>query len=248
MCCHWYDHEYMSQYEDNVDCFVLHRDYSPKSEKSVFIPLGCPVYRATKENPELRTQFGLPLDATVLTTIGFLTRWKSIPELAMAMLNAIAGHPKLHVRIHTPWPYDDAGAGAEEASVRAVMNAHGCKNMSFSKEFLPEHEALDLAHASDLGFVFHGFHTRSVSAATKQFVSAGRPLVVTGSSHASDLRMGVVRIGSFDPAEFAREVVSVATNTEAMAGLQRDATHEYDRLNMDVVAKQYVELFEQLLR
>jgi len=60
--------------------------------------------------------------------------------------------------------------------------------------------------------------------------------------------MGVVRIGSFDPAEFAREVVSVATNTEAMAGLQRDATHEYDRLNMDVVAKQYVELFEQLLR
>ena len=246
LCCHWYEYEFMRQYEHLVDRFVIHREYAPKHCTSTVVPLGCPVYEPSGSRDELRQRFGLPLDKTVLTTIGFLTRWKAVPEITKAMLDAIEGFPALHVHIHTPWPYDTEGVDNEEARTREVMARHGCKWITFSKNFLPEQGVLDLVRASDLGFIYHGFHTNSVSAATKQFVSARRPLVVTPSSHSSDLEGGVVR-ASFEPTNFAEVVVAVATNPEWRSRLQSEMEIEYARLNMTATATKYLELFESLV-
>lgn len=250
MCCHWYEYEYMRQYEGHFDQLVLHREYERKATRSTVIPLGCPIYvPGSSTRNEIRSKFGIPVDATVMTTIGFLNRWKAIPKLAKSMLDAVAlfGDANLHVHIHAPWPYEADDAKIEEARVREVMTAHSCKKISLSTDFLSEKETLDLAWASDLGFVYHSFHTHSVSAATKQFVSTRRPLIVTESNHASDLRGGVVQASGGDVSAFARSVVAVAMDEVRLPDLQREVEREYIRLNMMAVASQYAFLFEKLL-
>jgi glycosyltransferase involved in cell wall biosynthesis len=248
LCCHWYEYEYMRQYDNFVDRYVIHRDYGPRHPQAVIIPLGCPLYTPVAPQADLRKRFDLPVEATILTTIGFLNRWKAIPDLTRSLLNAIEAYPNIHVRIHTPWPFDgqNYGSDIEEASTREVIAKHQCKRVSFSTDFLPEEQTLDLVRASDLGFIYHPFHTHSVSAATKQFVSARRPLVVTGSTHSSDLRGGVVRVGTFDAMSLARLTVATATNADALARLQIEIEREYERLNMNTVARQYMALFETL--
>lgn len=246
MCCHWYEYEFMQQYVDLTDQFVIHREYPARHMQSTVIPLGCPVYDPPPDRSALRSRFDLPANATVLTTVGFLTRWKLMPEIAHAVLGAVAQYPDVHVRVHTPWPYDDTDAKREEDRVREVLRPHAGR-ASLSTEFLSEGDLLDLVRASDLGFVYHGFDTWSVSAATKQFVSARRPLVVTGSSHASDLTGGIVRTHTFDPVHFAQSVASVVANRTWTAYLQKEMEQEYERLNMTAVAKRYIDLFEKLL-
>jgi len=250
-CCHWYDYDHMREhYWNAVDRFVLHRDgYGNLMPGSVVIPLGCPVYEPNAGRTALRAKLGLPAKATVMTTIGFLARWKRLPEVALAMLNSIANHPDLFIHFHTPWPYYNEDAKQDEPIIRDIIehHEHG-KRLKFSTEFLPEKDALDVAFASDLGFVFHPFHTHSVSAATKQFVSARRPLVVTNSSHANDLRgnVGIHRVDTFDVWAFARAVVEIALDKTRLEVLQQGMVEEYKRLNMNEVARQYIELFKEV--
>lgn len=246
-CCHMYDPNYMWNYEGLVDRFVIHRDY-PVTHNTTIIPLGCPVYipgEPGHEKETLRAKFDLPQGKTILTTIGFLTPWKAIPTVARAFVEAVTGHPNLFVNFHNPWPFDTDGVQGEENTLLEVI--YGNPQFKFSKEFLPEDQTLDLAWVSDVGFTLHNIHTGSVSAATKQFVSARRPLVVTNSSHASDLRKGVERVDSFDCGTFARAAVALAEDAARRAALEAEMTLEYERMNMDAVARKYVALFEALV-
>ena len=87
-------------------------------------------------------------------------------------------------------------------------------------------------------------NTGSVSAATKQFVSGRTPLVITGSSHASDLQGGVVRVEGFDPADLAEAALSLARDERRRAALREEAEREYARLNMNEVARRLAELLQ----
>jgi hypothetical protein len=242
-CCHFYEPNYMWHYEGLVDRFVIHREY-PVTRNTTIIPLGCPLYEATAPKEALRERFGLPLGKTILTTIGFLTPWKAFPTIARAFVEATAGHDNLFVNFHTPWPFDTGGVQAEEDALRAIIDQN--PQFKFSKEFLPEEETLALARASDVGFNLHNIHTGSVSAATKQFVSARRPLVITSSNHVSDLKRGVLKVDSFDCGTFARAAVSLAENPQQRQLLEEEMGAEYERINMNAVARKYLALFEAL--
>lgn len=248
-CCHWYDHGHLSWYEQHgwVDTFVVHREYASMSGRAAIIPLGCPVYEPKRTRSQIRQQLEIPEDAVVIAMIGFLVRWKLIPEIVEASLNAMMLHPKLHLYVHAPWPFNTWEASVETPRIQDIIGRHVAGGQAhFSTEFVPEEATLDIAYAADLGLVFHPMNTSSVSAATKQFVSARRPLVVTNSSHAADIHGGVHRVDTFDAGAVARAAVAVATSPERLAALQVEAEHEYERLNMDAVAKRYVELFERL--
>jgi glycosyltransferase involved in cell wall biosynthesis len=246
-CCHWYDRGYLDyQYAGLADVYVLHREYPNKHENTVIIPLGCPVYEPAASQKELRDHLGLPLDKTVLTTIGFFAAWKRLPELLAALLDAIEPHPRLFVHMHAPHPFNGGDAQHLEPAIFELLMTHQARDrVKYTTTFVPEKEAIDIAHAADIGFLFHPIHTHSVSAATKQFVSARRPQIVTNSSHADDLREGIVRIGTFDPPEFARQAVATALSP-MMADVQRGSEREYARMNMDAVAEDYAALFGSL--
>lgn len=250
-CCHWYEHVHMQWFTEHgfVDALVVHRDYGATHAQTVMIPLGCPVYESTESRAALRARFGLPERATVLTMIGFLVRWKLIPEIVEAALIAMADHPDLHLHVHTPWPFNTWEAQAETPRIESIIAHYPAgARAHFSTEFVPQQTVLDIAHASDLGLVFHPMHTGSVSAGTKPFVSARRPLVVTNSNHASDLLDGAHRVDTFDAGAVAREAVRVATSPELLGELQAGIVREYGRLNMDAIARRYIEVFEGLSR
>jgi hypothetical protein len=251
LACHWYSEWVPHEYGQLVDLFVCHRYYEGRTfgQKVVEVPLACPVYEPKTTRAELRAKLGLPApgDALVLTTVGFLTAWKRTPEVVGCLLGQLPETPRTFVHVQAPWPFDVASAGAqeEEALLRLTMARYEGR-MRVSTEFLPEEDLLDLVHASDLGFVFHGRDTDSVSAATKQFVSARTPVVVTNSTHASDIFQGVHRVGGFDPTLFAMEVARVAGDAEERERLRAGMAMEYERINMDTVAKRYVEELRKL--
>ena len=246
LCCHWYEHDYLREYCGLVDRFVLHRTYPLRHTESVVIPLGCPVYEPPADREALRQRLGLQPGTTIMATIGFLSRWKQLPEIAAAMLNAMLPHPSLWLVMHTPRPYYPEGQ--DEARLRHLFTTHPAgTRVRFSTDFVPDHETLDIAYAADVGFLYHPIHTGSVSAATKQFVSARRPLVVTGSAHAWDLKGGIERVDGFDAWTFAQRTVELALDRDKQARLRGEMQREYDRMNMHTVAKQYVDLFRSLL-
>jgi hypothetical protein len=146
------------------------------------------------------------------------------------------------LRIHTAIPFSTT----VEPTYELIRVRTAIKRGRHSTDFLAERDLLDLVHASDLGFVFHPIHTGSVSAATKQFVSARCPLVVTSSAHASDIDNGILRVNSFEPSDLAKEVRRVAEDSELRVRLTEGMASEYNRLNMNEVATRYLELFEEL--
>jgi hypothetical protein len=245
-CCHWYARDTLSAYSGLVDAFVVHRSCSePSAPRTVEIPLGCPTYQPSESREALRERLGFQSNDTVITTVGFLVRWKQIPQTLDALLSQTSNH-RIVFQVQTPWHFSNQESKGEDESVRAILARYPNARVKFSTEFLPEKELLDRVHASDLGFVFHGQNTNSVSAATKQFVSARTPLVITESSHGTDLRGGVVRVPGFDAAIFAREVLRVAEDPARLDGLRRAMMDEYARINMDAVAGKYLELFRSL--
>lgn len=246
-CCHWYAIETLSAYQDVVDAFVVHRPCSdPTPPRTDVIPLGCPTYTPTESRDALRARMGFLENDIVVTTLGFLARWKQVPQTLDVLLSQ-AKDPRLLFQIQMPWHFSDQDTSrAEDTTVRAVMARYPQARVRFSTEFLSEKELLDRVYASDLGFLFHGQHTNSVSAATKQFVSARCPLVITESTHGADLRGGVVRVPGFDPAHFASEVLRVAGDVRIRDELQTDMKNEYDRINMDTVAGEYIKLVRSL--
>ena len=242
-CCHNYRLDYVVPFLPLVDRFVLHRFYDDVPPNSVEIPLGCPVYVPGENREQIRARLALPKDRLVITSLGFLADWKRWGEIVEAVAAEISDIAFLQINTAIPfWPNHET-VERDTARVRAAL-VQGLGQHSI--EFLPERELLDRVYASDLGFVFHPIHTGSVSAATKQFVSARCPLVVTGSSHASDLDGGVVRVESFDPHVFAREVRRVAADKGLHARMREGMAREYDRLNMDVTAARYVQLFKEI--
>jgi glycosyltransferase involved in cell wall biosynthesis len=250
LCCHLFSPQVIAWADHGlVDALVTHRDYgrSARGPHIVQIPLACPVYTPSIGRAELRARFGFASDAIVLTTLGFLAQWKRLPDLLKSLLSAAASDQNFIFQIQTPWPFANREmAAAEEVRVRDVLSRHAGDRVRFSTEFIPERDLLDRVHASDLGFVFHGQHTLSVSAATKQFVSARCPLVITDSTHSSDVNGGIVRVSGFDPSRFASEVIHVARDAAMRERLGIEMAGEYARLNMDTVAAQYLELFRSI--
>jgi hypothetical protein len=255
LCCHWYAPTAFSTAAlRTVDRFIVHRKYDGlKHPKFVEIPLGCPVYEPKVSRAELRQQFGLPQNDLVITTLGFLSPWKRIPEVLGDLLFGSRlcnnhGRPMYSsatFQVLTPLPFNDT-SDAQAQAVYEVLAKYPNAPVIFSTTFRPEQELLDRVYASDLGFLFHGQHTGSVSAATKQFVSARCPVVVTGSSHAADLNDGVVRLDEFNTVKFAHGVLTAASNADYLAQLRHGIAFEYERLNMNAVAHRYIDLFNSL--
>jgi glycosyltransferase involved in cell wall biosynthesis len=237
-CCHWYLYNVLGAYRDLVDAFVVHRPYG---NQTIEIPLGCPIYEPETGRLDLRARLGFQPDDIVVTTLGFLSQWKKIPATLEAILSK-AKNSRLVFQIQTPRHFSNQESEHEEVAIRAVMAKYPQVQTRLSTDFLPEKDLLDRVYASDLGFVFHGQNTDSVSAANKQFVSARCPLVITESTHGADLKGGVVRVPGFDVAVFAAEVLRIAQNADLRDRLRGDMADEYARINMDVVAEKYMEL------
>jgi len=243
-CCHWFARRVLDDWP-LVTRFVVHKDYGIRDKRVVRIPLACPVYAPIESKEALRQRLGLPQGKVIITTLGFLSTSRRFPELARELLSAASDHPDIFINFQTPLPF--VYTKDETPALRAAMGRFDKSRWRLSTEFLEDPRALtDYVYASDMGALYHPAHSESASAAAKQFVSAQRPLVINMSSHASDLQGGFVRVSDFNIGNLARVAIELACDRDRLDDLQLQAQLQYARINMNVVAERYVQLFESL--
>jgi hypothetical protein len=246
--CHYFSAGVASDYK-NVDLFILHREYLDRSKVSgrnfAIIPHGCPVYDVMseirrneyRERKEWAGRF-------VVTTIGFLSSWKQTGMIVESLLRTIANKDVLFV-VHGSRPLGTTVPPPDEPKLR-LLEQRFPGRLQFTTDFLPEEDLLDFISASDLGFVYHGVDSGSVSGATKQFVSARMPVVITSSSHASDLKKGIVRVSGRDATSFCREVARVIDNVTLQEHLKLEQEQNYIELNWEVTGDKFVDVLSKL--
>lgn len=239
LCCHYLD---SATLEISADIHVVHRVYGLATPSMRLIPLGCPVYEPSESRAGIRQRLGLPVDRPIVSTVSFLTQGKSIPAVVDALLKRL--DPEIHLQLILP-PSFHGPDEAEEDNLHDAIEPHGFHRVTWIKEFIPERELLDRLYASNLGFRYTPTDTGSVSAATKAFVSARCPVVVTKSTHTADIEDGVLRTSSFDVWEMADAIARIIGDMRMLDNYAMGTRREYERLNMKAVAKQYLELFEE---
>jgi hypothetical protein len=242
-CFHYCDKDFLRRLADSSDVLVTHRDYGIPHPKVKIVPLACPVY-LPGNSADLRREHGLPADKTILTTLGFLTPWKRMVELTQHLLPLLEQHGML-LQILSPTHFSGDQNREGERLQRLVQ---GKSAVLWRPNFLPEEEVLERASASDLGLMYHGQHTGSCSAASKTFVSARCPLLVTPSNHDSDIRDGAARVRSFDLAEFAERAVELVRDASKLAALRNGMERDYERMNRAAVAQQYLDIFRSIAK
>ena len=244
LCFHYLDDTLYRRLRHRAHAMVRHGDYGIHDARLHEVPLGCPVYEipSTERRSELRRQFGLPQQATVITTVGFLSPWKQIPETVMQLVNRLP----VNTHLQLVCPSHFSGESSHETSrLSAIVDSYPM-SITWTSRFIPRSELLDRVAVSDLGFVYHPVNTGSRSAATKPFVSARCPVVVTNSNHASDVREGAYRVSSFDIGDFVHTVVSAARSPTMLESLKAGMQRDYERLNTRRVAEQYLNVFRNI--
>jgi len=238
LCCHYFDGATTMRYGGMADHFVLHRPYPGAGDdrRASVIPHACPEYNVP-DHASLRERYGVPQGATVYTTFGFLVPWKRLPEQIWSLADGLP--ERGFIQVLTSHHFSGKNE-SEEREIKSILAP--LKDRSFfTTDFLDQRTISDRLALSDLGFVFHPHHTGSVSGVTKQFVSAQCPVVMTHSSHSSDLREGVVRVQSFYVAQFVKAVLAVDDST--IESLRAGMAREYDRLKSTAIAGKYLNLF-----
>lgn len=239
VCFHYLDPSLLNRISPYASSLVQHRDYGLSHPLLRHVPLACPVY-SPGDRRALREKYGLPQDKAVIMTAGFASAWKKLPETVTALLPGLGDY--LHLQLICSQHYSDQ-LGSEIARLRYAIGSDNRARLV--SHFVPTLELIERADASDLGFVYHGSNTGSVSAVTKQFIAARCPLVVTSSNHASDV-LAAEHVPGLDLTNFVTRVLQLARMPEKLAQMRADAEIDYARLNMQRVARQYLEIFAGL--
>lgn len=239
ICFHYCDAALVRRYEDKADVLALHREYGIKSPKIRQVPLACPVFDPP-DREALRKKFGF--NKPVLTTLGFLSRWKRIPDITRLLLPAVKKRGAV-LQLLCPTHYS-GDTSQESAKLKQLIR--GESSVVWISDFLPEQEMLERAAASDLGFVYHGENTGSCSAANKMFVSARCPLLLTSSSHDADVKHGAEHLPSFGMPAFARRAIQLIGEKGRLDALRQGMEKDYALMNQARVAQQYLDLFSEI--
>jgi glycosyltransferase involved in cell wall biosynthesis len=240
-CFHYCDPNFFRRFVNYTDLLVTHRDYGISHPKLRQLPLACPTY-TPPNRAELRSKFGFPEDVKVLTSLGFLTRWKKIPELVTQLLPELA---RRNIKLQLLCPMHFSGDPHREMD-RLRKLVQGQSSVIWHSNFLPEQEMLERVAASDLGLVYHGEDTGSCSAANKMFVSARCPILLTSSNHDSDVQHGAEHLKSFDLGQFAQRALELIEDEQKLAALRIGIERDYELLNQRAVAQRYLELFKEI--
>lgn len=224
-----------------ADILITHRDYGIRHPKLRIIPLACPVYEPPTDITELRRKHGLPEGKVLITTLGFLTAWKKIPDLIQQLLPELERRGAvLQALCPTHFSGDATGEGQK---MQRLVN--GKASVVWKSEFLPESDMVERVACSNLGLAYHGENTGSCSAANKMFVAGRVPLLLTCSTHDSD-HAGAEHMRGFDLVTYAKRAAELAHDPDVLKRLREGSQQDYGKMNQAVVARRYLELFREI--
>lgn len=208
--------------------------------------MGCPVFPERNINQQ-KAKLGVPIHATLMSTFGFLVKWKRTDEVVLHLAPLMRDDPSLYLQLLCTYNgFADPSEGQRmEQTIRNQAAAYGLNDrLILVTDWLSRDEINERLSASDVGFLFAPMHTGSSSAANKDFIAARVPLVLSDSNHHWDIRQGVIRTtGTLDVLSFVQTLVSVARDKSLCERLRGEMRDLYSKQNWDVAVNRHVELY-----
>lgn len=244
---HHFDLGVYRSFGDIVDLFIVHKGENEQLPKVVSLVQGCPVF---PEVPKIvaRQEFGIPEDAHVVASFGFMLPWKRIPETVTAFFSYLQTDSKCYLQLlHSIHESEsDYGAACELEMWRLIRERNLESQVYFTTQFLPIDVVNRRLQASDVGILCGNISTGSSSASAKAYVSARVPIVASDINHYRDLSSGVVWVNP-DPTSFVASVVSILQDVSQLNRLREEQRQNYQEINYDTVAQRHVDLYQQVV-
>lgn len=224
---------------------IVHRP-TPSATDAYVVPMPCTVAGVIQSRAALRRRFGLPEDATVISTVGFMIPWKDHPKIVEALIPWISSDPSVHLQIIASEHFNESLSGyaksCREQIARLAATVLGDR-IHHIDGYPSDFELVERLAASDLGYVWCPFDTGSSSAAAAQFTTARCPLVASDSSHYAFLGTGIVRSPKGSMPAFVELIRRTSGDAATLADLRTNQRAMYRERNYLATALKHLEIY-----
>ncbi len=235
---------------NKISCSLL-ESYGVSSEKIHLIPHGCP------DVPLVSSQQAKPLlgldDKVVLSTFGLLSKGKGVEYVIKALPKILKKYPNtLYYILGVTHPQVKKTEGETYRNMlRELSKDLGVQDhVKFLNRFLKKTELIKYLQASDV-YITPYLSPNQVSSGTLSYaLGAGKAVVSTPYLHAKEaLSEGRGVFCEFQNAQsIADSVLSIVGNPLYQKTLELNAYRYSRAFTWSIVAKQYLDLFDQLTK
>ncbi len=225
--------------------------YDVPKEKVKLIPHGCPDVPLVNSS-ELKAALGLK-DKIVLTTFGLLSRGKGIEHVIEALPEIIKEEPRIVyyvLGVTHPQVKKTEGEAYRNRLLRLAKNLGLRRHVRFLNRFLSKAELMNYLQATDV-YITPYLSPNQVSSGTLSYaLGAGKAIVSTPYLHAKEaLCEGRGIFCDFNnSASIADRILDIIGNKPLRRLLEQRAYNYSRQFTWPLVAKMYLELFDELTR
>lgn len=186
------------------------------------IPIGVQEYRLP-DRQYIRAGLGFSR-APVIGFFGFVYRHKGIENLVLAARLLRSRFPELVLYLLAAEGLNEGSRQAFEA-IKRFFNENGLwEGVRLEMSYLPHDEVVRRLHAVDVNVLpYRELEGVQASAAVRTLLAALRPVIVSDTSHFSDLNDEVLKMPDSSPETIARTVEGLLADTEAQRQLVEKA-------------------------
>lgn len=229
---------------NGIHAVVIHR--LPKLLQDAHVlPMPCPPQEGEVQHNGLRQRHGFPIDAFIVSTVGFMLPWKMTVEVVSHLLPwlALRSHVYLQIIAAQHFAPDAVDYMRKCSKTLATLSTEVGGRIRHVSHYPSDQEVLERLLLSDLGYVYCPFDTGSASAAASLFVSARCPLVTSDSTHYEHLMCHAIRVPKDDLGRFAKTVVATAKDPDLLLRLRESNEFLYAEANYMECAKKHMEIY-----
>jgi len=230
---------------------ILADDYGIEAEKLRTIPHGVPTVPKKSDTQDKRD---LKLEGRkVLATIGLLSRGKGIEYVIEAMPAVLEENPEaIYLILGTTHPHirQKEGEAYRKKLMRRVEELGLKDHVKFNNRFLTQREIIRYLHATDIYITPYLNRDQITSGTLAYAVGAGKALISTPYIYAQEiLAEGRGMLAKFKSSASIGRCVNLIFGTPGLKEhLETEASKYGRRTSWSKVARQYITLFEEVVR
>ena len=235
----------LHQVNGKIDGFICHKQPKMRFDQSkvLMVPMGVPVFDPTGDKVLYRNKYGIGTDKFVVSTVGFMFKWKNHTGFLTHMLPYLKAHDDLVVQLLTSLHSLNNECSQVSEKIKTIIRQNHLENRVIHiTDFIPQAELNERLYLSDVGFLWAEIETTSSSASLKEFVSSRLPLVKTNSSHHHDLNTGCITTEKNMP-QFVNSIMTLYNSRDTLDKLRADMSQHYEVTNYDRTIAYYMEIF-----
>lgn len=236
--------KFLTDFVPYVDKFLFFKEPISfrQKEKIAMIRLGLPIVRKKLDRNALREKYGFSTKDIVITTFGFLMRWKELPETLDAIVPYLQKNKNVKIQLLTSRNSFVGGFDQETKSIEKIIKEyHLARRVVFITDFLSQTELTERLALSDVGFLWGNVTSRASSGASREFATAKVPLVTTDCDHYETLGGGVVKVRP-DRALFVKTVFDLVKDKNKQLALRYELEDVYNQQNYLCCAQRLEEI------